>query len=219
MPQKTPTLTKLIKDAIESRLLDLHVCLPARVERYDVSKQQADVQPLLKRRYRKNEDEVILPIITNVPVVWSSANNNSAFITLPLKKGDTGFIIFCERSLDTWLVQGGLITPNDPRKHDLSDGIFMPGLHDFKNVIPDASEDNIIIKNNDAKIELKPDGSIKMEGAVTLVGDKRLIDERLIEIFNSHKHVGVASGIAVSGSPEPPGLMPDDVCTEKVTAE
>ncbi len=38
-----------------------------------------------------------------------------------------------------------------------------------------------------------------MQGSVTLVGDKRLVDERLIEIFNTHKHVGVAPGVSITG--------------------
>lgn len=202
----TPTLSRVIKEAVESRLLELHVCLPGKVEKYHKDKQKADIQPLLQRKF-KTDEQVNLPLITNVPVIWPSANNNQAYITLPLKKDDTGIITFAERSLDLWLVKGGMVAPEDTRKHDLSDGIFIPGLNPFTNPIQNISEENIVIKNKDAKIEIKPDGSI------ILIGNRKLIDERLINFFNAHTHSGGTSG------PPDSLLTESSVTTTKVTAE
>ena len=37
-------------------------------------------------------------------------------LTYGMKIGDTGIALFCERSLDVWGVQGGLVDPKDARK-------------------------------------------------------------------------------------------------------
>jgi hypothetical protein len=160
------TLAQVLKEAISAQLYDLHVCLPARVEKYDAAKQRADIQPLLKKRYKAEEVETELPLITAVPVQWPSAAGGGSFLHLPLKKGDLGMAIFCERSLDGWLQGGGqAVGPQDPRHHDLSDAIFLPGVRPFGSPLAGADPDNAVLQNGQMRIEISPDGKISIAGA------------------------------------------------------
>ena len=103
MSKDDKTLAQIMRDAILSQLYDVHVCLPARVEKYDAGSQKADIKPLLKKRYKVEAKDTDLPVITDVPVQWPSAAGGSAYLHLPLAAGDPGMAVFCERSLDAWL--------------------------------------------------------------------------------------------------------------------
>jgi hypothetical protein len=68
-------------------------------------------------------------VVTNVPVIWPTTEDGG--LEMPLEPGHTGTLIFAERSLDKWLVSGGTVSPDDPRKFNLSDAQFIPGLRPF----------------------------------------------------------------------------------------
>lgn len=167
----TPTFSQILKEAIRSELLELKVSMPAKIETYDESNQKASVLPLLKIRLKNSENtELTLPIINNVPVRWDCADSGNAFISLPLKKGDIGMIHFCDRSIDKYLSisSSGEITPvfhDNYRHHDINDAWFIPGPLPFARALQEVSADDIIIKNNDLKIEISPNGTISIKNS------------------------------------------------------
>lgn len=188
MPDKDkvhpPTMAEVITEAIRAALLDLHVALPARVDKYYEVEQRADIKPLLRKRYKSDGLEVAMPVIPGVPVQHPSANGGKAFIHLPIKKGDLGTAIFCDRSIDRYLSgDGRIVTPDDPRHHDLSDAVFIPGVLPFSEALQGVSADNLIIKNDVMKIELDPAGKVGI-GA----GDDLLA---IISDFMQHVHDAV----------------------------
>ena len=159
------TLAEIIQDAVRSGILDINICLPAKIEKYDPAQQKANILPLLKKKYISEDDATNLPVITNVPVQWPSANDGAAFIHLPLSKGDTGIAIFSQRSLDSWLAgTGESVSPDDPRHHDISDAIFIPGVLPFKKALQGIDGNNAIFKNGSMKMEIDPSGKISFEG-------------------------------------------------------
>ncbi|MEW5804665.1 MAG: Gp138 family membrane-puncturing spike protein [bacterium] len=162
---ETATLAYTIREAIRAQLLDMYTAMPARVEKYTPATQKADVQILLRKRYQNSEPNEY-PVIPSVPVQWPSAGGGNAYVHLPLKAGDLGVIIVCSRSIDNWLSGDGQISsPDNPRHHDLSDSIFIPGVRPFKAVLANVSADNLVIQNNTLRIELDPSGKISIEGA------------------------------------------------------
>jgi hypothetical protein len=147
------TLPELIKQAVENRVSQVHTSIPGRVESYDASKRKASIKPLVKRRYRDGRVDD-MPVVVNVPVVFPEGGG--ARITFPVSRGDTGLLVFAERSIDVWLSRGGDVDPNDFRKHDISDGVFIPGLHPF-NSAPSADASSVVIEFGGAKIKIQPD--------------------------------------------------------------
>ena len=159
----SPTLAEVIQNALRAEMLEIHTMLPARVEKYDSNTQKASVSPLLKKKYIDGEI-VQLPVINDIPVQWPSGGD--AFIHMPLKVGDIGMAVFAERSLDKWLSgDGGFVVPDDPRHHNLTDAVFIPGISTFSQAFPVPNPDNLTVKNNNIVIELDPSGKIKIEGA------------------------------------------------------
>lgn len=159
--ENTPTLIQTLQAVIDASLCDLHTAMPCEVISYDYASNMAVVQPTLKRKY-KNEDEAVkLPTISNVPV--SFQRMGPAHLRLPIKAGQTGQLVFNERSIDGWLVSGGNIDPQDPRKHSLSDAVFYPGLAPSNSPIKSAAaEDSIEMKLNGAYIEILTSGKFKI---------------------------------------------------------
>lgn len=101
---QTPTLTHLLKTAIEHRLLDVHTALIAKVESYDADKQLVDVALVLKRRLQNIDGEWInetLPVLCDVPVLFPRAGG--FFLSFPIQPGDFVQLIFNESSIEAWL--------------------------------------------------------------------------------------------------------------------
>ena len=173
---ETPTMSDVIKFAIENRLVDLHTCMPGTIVEYDPTTQKAKVQPQFQRRFRDGQT-LPLPAIDNVPVRMPRAGK--AFIHLPLKAGDPVTLHFHERSLDTWKQEGGSVDPGtESRKHALSDAYAEVGGYPFNDTV-DGDSENILIVNDKAKITIQPNGKYKIENnqeeAFALVSE--LLDE------------------------------------------
>jgi hypothetical protein len=175
------TLPELLNQAIDSRLADVNVCLPGIVESYDRTKQTAKIQPALKRKYLDGR-VVNLPIINNVPIVFP--RSSSHHIHFDLKKGDYVTLIFSQRSLDSWKESGGLVSPNDPRRFNLSDAYGIPGgfpksggfsprggefsfeLTNEKNFFSLEQDGTIKAENEKGKTAIKPDGELNYQNGV-----------------------------------------------------
>lgn len=155
---QTLNQASVIKQAIETALMNVSTWLPAVVTKVR-GNQQVDIQPLLQRRYT-DQTVVALPIIQNVMVSMQMGQNYS--IKLPIAVGDTGIALFCQRSLDVWSVQGGLVDPSDTRHHDLCDPVFIPGLYPFNAQTGDNTTD-MVLTNGASQIRLLAEGLIKIK--------------------------------------------------------
>jgi len=142
----TPTLAQVIRAALRAHAADLHVAIPASVERVDLALGQVDARPLVKDLVGDQEAALralAMPVITNVPIVWPGAGG--CRLTFPLAVGDTVLLLFADRSLDVWLAKGGEVDPGDPRRHALSDAVAIPGLRPFSAPWAGAAGDGVTL--------------------------------------------------------------------------
>jgi hypothetical protein len=171
----TLPLDEIIRQAISAAMLDMHTWLPAQVTKV-LSTGFVNVQPLLKRTY-SDGTTVSLPELQNVMIAVPSGAD--WWIKPPVAVGDTGIALFCERSLDIWQVSGGNVDPEDPRHHDLSDAVFIPGLRPADDVFPSAdpnglpyNADDMILRNGNAQMILQAIGHFRisnLNGGVELL--------------------------------------------------
>lgn len=173
---ENPELSFVVKEAVKAELMQTRVCLPARIVSYDPATQNASVEPLIKKEYIKDDELLNLPIINNVPVLTLGAVGGDAFIHFPLKAGDTGIIIICDRSLDIWLSGSGqIIDPKDTRIHDINDSVFIPGLRPFPGAINGLNSDDYSLGFGDSIITFKPNGDIEIDSSaatkINSIGD------------------------------------------------
>jgi len=197
MADKTKTpLEQVIQTAIDSALKEIHTCLPAVVTKVNHAEQLIDAQITIKRKMAG--ELVNLPLLVNVPLrYWRSATFS---ITFPIEVGDHVRIIFAERSIDTWLTEGGIQNPFDVRKFSLSDAFAEPAMYPQTDVIPTFDPINLEIKTNDGSgsIKITPTGDIYLNGssdsAIAFTDMKIAFDllktdlNNFVAIFNAHVH-------------------------------
>lgn len=183
---ETQTLDRIILDAIHGQLYDLHTWLPAQVIAVH-GNQLVDIQPQIKRLY-KDGTLVALPPIQNVMV--AIPRGADYWIKLPIAVGDTGIALFCERSLDNWSVAGGTVDPQDIRKHDLSDAIFIPGIFPISAQTTDNTSD-LIVHNGNAELRVQKSGRFKIKNQ-----SQELIDllDQLLTILTTETFTNTAMG-------------------------
>lgn len=196
---ETPSLEHFLQKALENRLTELHVALPGKVVNV-LEPGKVSVQPLLKRKLKSGQ-LIDLPVITNVPIKYMRFG--SAQLTMPVKPNQTGSLLFIERSMDNWLVAGGSVNPDDQRKHDLSDAVFIPGLYPF-NDPPIVIEGKINLTfGTNGRLTIGEDGKVAIGNAS---GEELLdlVDQIIDEAINTEDGIlalTVPTAVGPSGTP------------------
>lgn len=133
------SLTRLISNTINQRLLDTHTNFIGKIVRID--KNVATVQPL--SMYKAYGETAVTPaILTDVPMlslykyvilIDKNTQEEISVTSERLKAGDTVLCAVCERDI-TESRQGNLSVPSTARHHNLSDAVILMGLAEVKEV-------------------------------------------------------------------------------------
>jgi hypothetical protein len=100
---------------------------------------------------------------TKVPVQFASGGGFT--LTHPIKKGDEGIVVFAARCIDGWWQQGGIQPQLDERYHNLSDGMFIPGIRSVpRKLSPPASPNSTQLRSDDGEtyFEVAPNGALNL---------------------------------------------------------
>lgn len=147
--------TDIFRDSVYSVLNSVHTALPGIVKSFDPSTNKATIQPALNKKYVTGP--MPMPILENVPVMFPRGGDFS--MTFPLKEGDYVLLIFIERSIDLWVSVGGQVTPDDPRKFDLSDAIAIPGIMPFNGSFPENDNESFSLIIGQSRFKISSDGT------------------------------------------------------------
>lgn len=196
----------VFKRMLDLFMLDYYFCLPCVVEAVHLDTQTVDIRPVLKAKSLASGDSVSRALISNVPFWMYRAGDT--YITLPIKVGDTGLAIFCQRDITNWKETGGEVALQSGRIFDYNDALFLPYFGPTSKAVPNYNANNITIVKNGKVIEVKdgvldaPDYEINCKSlhATGIVkSDTDCISGTISGI--GHKHGGVSSGSSTSGTP------------------
>jgi len=169
-------LSQIIKLGVEKALCDVNTAMPARVVSYNAGKNLAVVQPAFQRKYKSENSAINLPTISNVPVMFQ--RQGDAQLTFPVNAGDQGLLIFNQRSIDSWIDEGGEVDPQDSRKFALSDAVFLPGLHAQSSpLVRKGASTSTELRYKDTFLEIKENGNVILN----------IKDQSFIEAYNDGK--------------------------------
>jgi hypothetical protein len=155
------------------------------------------------------DEPLASPQIVEVPVVWPSSGGGKASFTMPLQPGDGMLLNFSQRSMENWL-DGKMDTVDDPRQHDLSDCVAIPGCAPGGIV---AHNKDVVLKFNASEVRITPEDTITIgnaNGNITIDKDGNMtLKAQTIHIdtppkkfqLEIHVHMNVATGTANSGQP------------------
>lgn len=153
----------------ENLLTSIHTCMPGQVVTYDSTRQVVSVQPVFMRKYYDSEVPTPLPIIDDVPIVFTGSGDK--WIIVDIIPGDYVLLLFSERAISDWLVSGGVIDPRRNRKFHLSDAIAIPCLNPFSSPIVSSISPGsigIVSKTGTVHIEVKSTGRVYINGNMTI---------------------------------------------------
>lgn len=218
------SLSSVIRAAIDASLNQVHTCLPAVVISIDVATHLIDVQVTIKRKLKGAL--VNLPVLQGVPL--RHIRTSVFAITMPVKVGDHVELRICERSIDTWLTEGGIQDPVDVRKFSLNDAFATPNMYHQKEITSEPMDaDNLQIKVNDGsgEITITPSGQIQLNGSTNSIIDYtnmlaafnllRTELNAVITAYNAHTH-GASPGPSVPGVSAIADMSGAEVPTVKV---
>lgn len=178
------------KQIIKQALADTRCATPAFLtEDVNTDTQTVTVQIAIQERVRVpvGQQWWDVPPIVNVPIVVPRGGGFS--VTLPLKKGDSGLLIFCDTCFDNWWLNG---TTNSPpayvnettqkvsgsqrqfevRRHWVHDCGFLPGMWSQQDVLTDYSADSLQIRSDDGStiIDVSDEG-VAIKGDTVTASD------------------------------------------------
>ena len=155
-PQRNPSLPEAIKYAIMSNLAGVNTGIVGSVTKYDKDKDLAEIQ-IEVSQLMENGEQLVIPPLFNVPILRERTNGGKSYLSLPIKKGDKGWVMFSQRTIDNWLVDGKQQDMNNLRMFDMSDAIFSPGIYPSSKTLSENNED-VVLRHEDTHITLKKDG-------------------------------------------------------------
>ena len=205
---ETIYLEPILRNFFSDKMSEMNFCLPARIDNVQNLKQgRVDVKPLYIPRYLDNTYSE-LPVIKNVPIVLPSCNE-SGMVFSP-KQGDTVLLVFSQCNIDNF--KAGSVEPYSTvfdRSFDINDAIALVGFSPF-NINPintekhkkdyelgDVSTFNNLGKENENKINVKKDGTIKIISSSTTVESEVMVK---MDSPNIKTKGTLSSGTGVSGS-------------------
>lgn len=171
-----------IDAAIAGLRADMWTAMPGIVQSYDAAKQTVSVQVAIQAQTQAQDGKwsnTTITVLPDVPVEWPSGGGFS--LTFPLKKDDEGLVVFCSRCINAWWSQSGVQPQEELRMHDLSDGVFIPGLRSKPKVSnPAPSITTAQLRSDDGMVYVElaaghivnvvAPGGINLIGPVTITG-------------------------------------------------
>lgn len=125
MSDVAPDLSDVITAGLERVRLAMRTATPARVVSYDAGTDMIVAMPLMRARLR-NGDEIDVPTVDRVPVVWPSGGGWT--IASQLVPGDEVLLVISDRDISGWIDTGQTTTPATGRSHNLTDAMAIVGL-------------------------------------------------------------------------------------------
>jgi hypothetical protein len=178
------TLEGVGQSVVDAALKNLHTCLPGIIHAYDATKQTAEVQPAIKRIFTE-KGAVNLPLCVDVPVVFPGGGN--FYLTFPVTVGDECLLVFSERCIDGWAIDGVISEPEDYRQHDLSDGFAFVGVNSQPNKLTGVSSVGAELRNRAGTVRMTMSNTgIVVTGDLTINGQVIANGHRIDE---THKHI------------------------------
>lgn len=141
-----PSFIDALNDYLQSRFLDVHVCLPGRLVSYDKNAQTGDVQICVRRLVEDGSGGSVqetFPKLHAVPIDQMQSAN--FFASFPIASGDFVWVHFVEQSMDNWVSKGGE-SVDEPikRRFDLRD-CYATLARNPKTPINETESDSLVI--------------------------------------------------------------------------
>lgn len=167
--QLNATQVAQFKQYVRQELADTRVAIPGFLTQdMDPAKQTVRVQIAIREQAATPQGKQWLALnpILNVPIVIPRGGGFS--ITLPLKQGNEGLLVFCDCCFDFWWQNGGINNQVGNHRHEYWDCGFIPGMYSQPHVLQNYSTDSMQLRADDgsAVVDVST-GAVKVQGGTS----------------------------------------------------
>ena len=197
-------------------MFKMNTTIPAIVDEFNASTQRVAAIPAIQFKHINPDGTVEYlnyPKITNIPLAIQ--RGNGVLITYPIKKGDVCTLIFSQRSIDNFLLEGNIQKPYEGenpltsvvRCMDMTDALCFPGVITNKEFISNYSTSAVELRNSsgNTKVSVSSNSLTLKQGSATLTMSGGNITMSATSIilngkdWDTHQHTGVQTGSGNTG--------------------
>lgn len=198
---------------IKNAKMGLFCAAPALIEAFDRAKMQATVRPAFMAK-KSNGENIAQDLLYNVPVRFGGGGGFAA--NLPLTKGDTGWLIFCDRDLSAFKATRAVSPCNTNRMHAQEDAFFLPDAMQTAQIADDDAS-KAVFQTLDGSIKIAVSttgvevvGDVSVTGDITATGNVTATGTvtGTVDVIGggislkNHVHGGVTGGSSTTGVPQ-----------------
>lgn len=129
----SPDLTQTLYSVVEKAGKELNCMRVGIIQNFYADDLTADVLIANKKTINLNSDGT--QNVRNYALIRAKVCYCTPYITYPLKAGDECILLFSDREIESWFVNGNVNAEIYPRLHDLTDAIAIVGLRSLPNMI------------------------------------------------------------------------------------
>lgn len=148
---------------------ELRVAAPGIIQSYNAGTNTATVQLAIREKVNQMDgttQDTDLPLLLDCPVMMPRGGGYA--LTFPVAAGDECLVIFADSCIDAWWQSGGVQNQLEKRRHDLSDGIVVPGLWSLPRGISPGEGIRITAEAGGASVAVTADQVEMTTGGITL---------------------------------------------------
>lgn len=204
-PADENTLDGLNNVLIDKISMGIQNVIPAIVQSYDKVTNRAIVKPAITGVASQGQKISKEPYI-DIPVL--NLSGGGFVISFPIKQGDIGWLVACDRNISIFKQNLEESAPNDYRKHKFEDGFFIP---DKINNTP-TKDNSLIIQNSTGTVSIELtetgvniSGITDVTGNTTITGNTSVVGSLTVSTgatgsftTKDNKSVTVTNGIVTS---------------------
>lgn len=140
-------------------------------------------------------------ILEEYPPIYAKVCYCNPFCTFPLTQGMECILLFNDRELETWFINGGSNIQSYPRMHDLTDAIAIVGIRSLPQMIQILT-DCLHLFYGTSSLQLKESEADISSGTINLQADTININGNLIingQAYTAHTHSNGNEGSPTGG--------------------
>lgn len=161
-----PDMGQIIKSSGLSMASELNCMRIAIVQEFYPEDLTVQVQIAGKKTVGLNPDGT--QRVREYAPIYAKVCYCNPFITYPIKKGDECVLLFSDREIESWFINGDVNPEGYTRMHDLTDAVALFGIRSIPNMISILSNALHLFYGN-SSIELTENG-VNINGTLTING-------------------------------------------------
>ena len=157
-PLTRAEITDLLREVKKDINLSMNCVNIGTIQSFNAAQQTATIQLNLKSiAYVAPDGTRTLqdrPLLLECPVFFPFGG--VSYLSMPVAAGDTCIVLFNDREIDNWFVNGGSQAPTSYRTHDSSDAMALVGIKNMQNAVGDYITDGARLSfNSTSRITLQ----------------------------------------------------------------